>query len=379
MSSRQKPAKPTPDFPLYAHASGKWAKKVGNKLRYFGSWEDPDAALAEYQQWRSEYDERTRLPTLDELRERYPLKHQMALDDAVERFLDDKLSQADRGEISHRTYRENRDTCQRLVDHLGAQRAIVSLTPADFASFRDHRATTLNLVSLGNEVTRVKTLFRWLYQSRYLSAPMQFGPSFKKPSARAVRRHRRESGRKLFSANDITLLLHEAGTHLRAMIYLGINCGFGPNDCCQLPDSAVDLQTGWLDFPRPKTEVDRLCPLWPETIEALRASREFRRRQCSDSVSLNFFLDAGKPWENDQAQLSKYFTAVRLRVLRDGGFYWLRHTFETIAGGCKDQVAVNAIMGHVDQSMAAVYREEISPERLRAVTDHVRNWLLATP
>ena len=57
------------------------------------------------------------------------------------------------------------------------------------------------------------------------------------------------------------------------------------------------------------------------------------------------------------------------------GFYALRHTFETIAGESKDQVAVNSIMGHVDATMAGVYRERISDERLRAVVNTVREWL----
>jgi len=57
------------------------------------------------------------------------------------------------------------------------------------------------------------------------------------------------------------------------------------------------------------------------------------------------------------------------------GFYALRHTFETIGGEAKDQVAVDHIMGHVRDDMASVYRERISDERLRAVTDHVRAWL----
>ena len=56
-------------------------------------------------------------------------------------------------------------------------------------------------------------------------------------------------------------------------------------------------------------------------------------------------------------------------------FYALRHTFETIAGESLDQIAVNAIMGHVDSTMAAVYRERIGDDRLLAVTDHVRRWL----
>ncbi len=36
-------------------------------------------------------------------------------------------------------------------------------------------------------------------------------------------------------------------------------------------------------------------------------------------------------------------------------FYALRHTFETVAGETKDQVAVDAIMGHVNGTMATHY------------------------
>ena len=68
----------------------------------------------------------------------------------------------------------------------------------------------------------------------------------------------------------------------------------------------------------------------------------------------------------------------QLKLHRPGlGFYALRHTFETIAGGSRDQVAVNHIMGHADQSMAEVYREHIEDDRLVAVTDHVWDWLFA--
>ncbi len=60
------------------------------------------------------------------------------------------------------------------------------------------------------------------------------------------------------------------------------------------------------------------------------------------------------------------------------GFYSLRHSFETIGGESRDQVAVDHIMGHARDDMASVYRERISDERLMAVVEQVRQWLNAS-
>ena len=47
-TKRGKPAKPRPDFPLFAHSNGSWAKKIRGKLFYFGPWGQPAAALQRY-------------------------------------------------------------------------------------------------------------------------------------------------------------------------------------------------------------------------------------------------------------------------------------------------------------------------------------------
>lgn len=61
-------------------------------------------------------------------------------------------------------------------------------------------------------------------------------------------------------------------------------------------------------------------------------------------------------------------------------FSALRHTFRTVGRGARDREAIRALMGHVDSSIDAHYLEEGLPdERLKAVTDHVRAWLLGLP
>ena len=97
------------------------------------------------------------------------------------------------------------------------------------------------------------------------------------------------------------------------------------------------------------------------------------------SEHLVFLTRCGTGWyKGKSCPLSLEFRRLMeaVGVYRRGrGFRALRHTFETIASGSRDQVAVNHIMGHADHTMAAVYRETIDRSRLQAVVDHVHNWL----
>ncbi|MCA9036174.1 MAG: tyrosine-type recombinase/integrase, partial [Planctomycetaceae bacterium] len=151
-----------------------------------------------------------------------------------------------------------------------------------------------------------------------------------------------------------------------------------------LPKRCLDLETGWLEFPRPKTSVDRRIPLWPETVASLKEVLPLRPPAAEkDDDHLCFLTSNGtrfvRPVGRSRLDVlaRNYDNLLRkLKLKRPGlSFYALRHTFETIAGETQDQVAVDAIMGHIDDSMASRYRQRISDERLIAVTNHVRKWL----
>jgi integrase len=152
---------------------------------------------------------------------------------------------------------------------------------------------------------------------------------------------------------------------------------------------------------RLKTGIDRRCPLWPETVEALRKALEVRPKpKGKENAGLVFVTRLGLAWgrtdlswekAHDGSQTLKKVKADnpisreiakllrKLGIQRRGvNFYALRHVFETIGGEARDQVAVDHIMGHADTSMAGAYRERISDDRLRAVTDHVRAWLFGS-
>jgi len=164
------------------------------------------------------------------------------------------------------------------------------------------------------------------------------------------------------------------------MILLGINCGFGNTDCGTITFDAVNLETGWVNYPRPKTGIPRRAPLWAETIDALKEAIAKRPKPKNETDSkLVFITQKGWRWAKDTCEnpvtkeTRKLLDSIGINGHRN--FYALRHTFETVAGESRDQVAVDAIMGHARDDMASVYRERISDERLRAVTDFVYSWL----
>jgi hypothetical protein len=119
----KKPVKPTADFPHFAHATKRWAKKIRGKTHYFGPWADPAAALTNYLSQKT-----------DLHAGRVPIKQQEGLivRELSDRFLTAKRRAMERGELSARTFADYYDVCKLIVNHFKPDRLVSDLTPDDF-------------------------------------------------------------------------------------------------------------------------------------------------------------------------------------------------------------------------------------------------------
>jgi hypothetical protein len=142
-------AKPYPDFPLFPHANGCWAKKIRAKLHYFGPWADAgagaDAALAKYLAEKDAL-HAGRTPRLN--------SEALTIKDVCNAFLNAKKALLDAGELSPQTWLDYK------------------------------RATDLT--------------------------PVRYGPAFRKPSADVLRRHRAQNGERMLAADEVRQLIGAA-------------------------------------------------------------------------------------------------------------------------------------------------------------------------
>jgi integrase len=401
MPKSKKPKKPYPGFPLTAHPVGQWCKTINYKTYYFGPWADPKAAEAKYHAERDNIQAGRPRNT-----DTKPAADAPNAGPTVKRlcdsFLTEKFHAVQSKELAERTFVMYRRACEKLADKLGKTRQLSDLTTEDFQRLRaelsnceprDGETKKRGLVSLANEIRVVRIIVKYGIDTGMIEQQLRLNVAFKAPSKKSLRTEKNLKPARMLDADQLRLVLGAAARQQRAMILLGINCGFGQADVSALPESAVNLKAGWIDFPRPKTAVRRRCPLWPETIEALREAFA-KRPQPTDERAIGkaFITRTGTLYvrsitkgeqiddivQVDGVALEFGKLLTKLKLKRPGlNFYCLRHGFETIAGESADQVAVSHIMGHAPASsdMAAVYRERISDERLQRVVDVVRKWL----
>ena len=368
-NSKAKNGKPSlpKNYPLWIHPSGRFCKKIRGKAHYFGKVDDGwQAALDRFLEVKD-----------DLLAGRTPRvkSDSLTIRDLCNRFLTAKQHDYENGEIVYSTFVDYKKATDRLVSMFGLNRLVDDLAADDFEQLRNVIAKGIGPTRLSSEIGRTRVVFNFAFNNHLIDKPVRYGSSFNKPSKKVLRKHKAQQGKKLFTASEIRSMVDVASPQLKAMVLLGINCAFGNSDCGTLPMHAVDLDNGWIDYARPKTGIERRCPLWKETVDSIRTA--IAERPSDEFV---FVTKNGDTWAK---KMSKNPISAEMRRLLDKlgihrkgvGFYSLRHTHRTIADATRDFPAARLIMGHADESIDAVYREEISDERLQSVAAFVHTWL----
>jgi integrase len=122
---------------------------------------------------------------------------------------------------------------------------------------------------------------------------------------------------------------------MRAMLLLGLNCGFGPKDIEDLRWEHVSTKR--ITLPRSKTGVVQTFSLWPESQDALgklksdrtaRITRLARRGRARTDHGFVFITRFWQPWNKDSVAREFRKLCCNAKVCCYG-FYRLRHSAST--------------------------------------------------
>ncbi len=349
-------------FPLTLHPTGQYCKKIKGKLYYFGN--DKKVALQKYlEQAAYLHTGRGAKPKSN---------NNLSLKTLCNLYLDHQESRAAIGEIKVRHLNDQTSILRNFVKFIGSNRFVSDISTIDLQNYRrklikmGKAAHTIN-----NVIATVKAMYNWAMDNEVIDSI---------PNLKAIKKVATPKvERPTFSMPQIQKLLHKASIQMRAMIWLGLNCGFGCTDCAELHWDNLDLKNSRVRFPRGKTGIDRNLPLWPETVMAL--------KQVSKLGKLVFYTSRGNPWvrtiqsidkhsnqkyTKDDAvskNFSKLLKKAAIKTKKGVGFYTLRRTAATLTAKSGDPFAVQRLLGHANLKMATTYVQDVSEQTDRAINN----------
>jgi len=172
---------------------------------------------------------------------------------------------------------------------------------------------------------------------------------------------------------------------MQAMIWLGLNCGFGCTDCAYLKWTDLELENSRVILPRRKTGIYRDLPLWPETVTSLRkikrkGSLVFYTLMGNPYIQTNIKIDvSGNEKYTITNSISTQFRRLILKasfdVPKGTGFYTLRRTAATIAARSGYPFAVQRLLGHANLTMATRYVQDVSAQTDKVI-ENSRNYVV---
>ena len=356
-------------FPLTLHPTGQYCKKINGRIHYFGT--NKKQALERY------LEQATYLHGGQDLVQTAS-NGNMTLKQLWDFYLRYQHSKVLADELTPRHHNDQTNSLSKLMSFLGQGRKIKSISTLDLQNYKRKLQSAYGSAHrLNLHISAMKAMFHWARKNDILENI---------PNIDAVSKGKIvHQEMYTFCPEQIKKLLSAADVKVRAIIWLGLNCGFGCTDCAKLKWKDLDLENSRVQLVRNKTGVPRNLPLWPETIQAL--------KKVPRSGQLVFYTAEGHPWVRTslktQKDGSRKYTTVnavtsmfarllkkaRINAPKGTGFYALRRTAATLAARSGDPFAVQRLLGHVDLTMATRYVQDVS-EQTDRVIENSRKYVL---
>jgi len=351
-------------YPLTLHPTGQYCKKIRGKIYYFGT--DKHIALQRYLEQAASLHAGKRPDAIQASTESMTLKTLCNL------YIEHQNSRVHAGEIKLGQVYDCKITLKDLAQYLGPNRNLSVIKTIDLQNYRSKLiAEGKSAARINNHISAFKAMYHWAIDNEVL----ENGPNLK-----AIKKlPRSKKTMTTFSSNEIKTLIECASPQFKAMILLGLNCGFGCTDCSELLWKHIDMNSGRVNFPRTKTDVARNLPLWEETISTLKVlphinERVFNTEQGHKLVRfVEHTNDSGliriHKHDNVTTEFSKLLKKAGLKKEKGVGFYTLRRTAATLAARGGDPFAVQRLLGHADLKMASVYVQDVSEQTDRVINN----------
>lgn len=350
-------------FPLTLHRTGQYCKKIKGKFYYFGT--NKHEAMQRYLEQASMlHTGRSSSPTAS--------GDDISIKTLCNLYLQHQESRAQQGEISTRHFSDQVKSLTKLTRFLGQHRLIGEMSTVDLQNYKRKLVKSYSSRHRINlNIAIMKSAFHWARENEVVRNV----PNVDAVSKMKIIRQERP----VFAPDEIRTLLDTADPQMRAMIWLGLNCGFGCTDCSELLWNNIDLVGGRVQLPRRKTGIDRNLPLWPETLDALAGLPHKNERVFNTPSGYKCVRTIRRQQSNGQAKyvnhdsVSKEFKKLIKKsglVTEKGvGFYTLRRTAATLAAQSGDPFAVQRLLGHADLKMATTYVQNVSAQTDTAINN----------
>ncbi len=350
-------------FPLTLHPTGQYCKKIRGKLYYFGT--DKSFALQKYFEQASDlHAGRGRALGSESC--------DVTLKDLCNLYLEHQRTRADAGEIKLGQVYDVTISLRNFAQFIGPARLVSEVTTLDLQNYRTaliHKGKSATRIN--NQVSAFKAMYHWAQENEVID---------KIPSLTAIKKlPNPKKPKPVFDPDDIVSLLTHADRQMTAMIWLGLNCGFGCTDCSELLWKHVDFEASRISFPRPKTHVPRNFPLWMETTQALKVLTRKNNRVFNvdgGQKCVRFVERTKRNGTTGIVKIDRVSSAFK-RLMKDAGinkgkgvgFYTLRRTAATLAARSGDPFAVQRLLGHADLKMATTYVQDVSEQTDRVINN----------